>query len=59
MTACTEESKIPPESVFGRFPDRTDAIKVFCDNSPTIREICADYEQIVAWIKKFQDLSLN
>lgn len=35
---------------FNRFPDRIETIKALLKNDPTFREICADYEEINAWL---------
>ena len=40
------------DHVLNRFPTRTETIKTLCNNSPTFREICADYAEIVTWIEK-------
>ena len=52
MTAATEKSMTPPDSILSRFPDRTEVIKEFYENSATFREICTDYEEMVTWIEK-------
>ena len=51
MTTRAEESTTPPECVFSKFPDHTETIEEFYASSPTFREICADYEEIVIWIE--------
>ena len=51
MAATTKESMKSPECVFGKFPDHTETIKAFYANSPTFREICADYEELIIWIE--------
>ena len=53
MTATTDESMTPPECVFTKFPDHTETIKDFYATSPTFREICSDYEELVIWIENY------
>jgi hypothetical protein len=53
MTAATEESMTPPDSILGRFPDSNEIIKDFYDDSATFREICDDYTEMVTWIEKY------
>ena len=51
MTAATEESMTPPDSILSRFPDRSEEIKEFYKNSATYREICDDYDEMVKWLE--------
>ena len=53
MTAATDESMTPPAYVFRKFPDHTETIKDFYANSPTFREICDDYEELLIWIENY------
>ena len=47
----TDQSKSNLDHVFRRFSNRTDTIKELHENSPTFREICADYAEMVTWIE--------
>lgn len=51
MTTRSKESRKPPNCIFSKFPDHTETIKEFYANSPTFREICADYDKLVIWIE--------
>ena len=52
QTNNTEQSNFSPDHVISRFPAHKVTINEFYDNSPTFREICADYAEIVTWIEK-------
>ncbi len=51
MTDTTKDSIKPPDCIFSKFPDDSETIKEFYANSPTFREICADYEELVIWLE--------
>ena len=44
--------KVALDGVIARFPHHTDTIKAFYEGSPTFREICADHQEIAAWLEK-------
>ena len=50
-TTHTEKSISSLERVVSRFPTRMDTINELYGNSPTFREICADYTEMAIWLK--------
>ena len=46
-----KQSKIDLDSVLSRFSNRTETINSFYKNSPTFREICADYTEMFTWLE--------
>ena len=40
--------------VINRFPIRAETIKTLFHNSPTFREICADYAEMVIWLEDYR-----
>ena len=53
QTNNTEKSDSSLDLVIGRFPTRKDRIKELYMNSPTFREICTDYAEMVSWIENY------
>ena len=49
----TEQSKFAPDCVLSRFPNRKETINAFYETSPTFREICGDYAEMVTWIENY------
>ena len=50
MITNVKKSKTYPDCILNRFPDRQETIKTFYEISATFREICADYEEMYAWV---------
>lgn len=41
------------DHVYRRFPNQIEAIKALFKKSSTFREICADYEELSAWLDEY------
>ena len=46
-------SKVALDGVLSRFSNRTETINSYYDKSPTFREICEDYAEMVKWIEDY------
>jgi hypothetical protein len=52
-TNNTEQTNFSLDPILSRFPTQKDTVNEFYENSPTFREICADYAEMVTWIEKY------
>lgn len=41
-----------PEHVYRKFPNHIEAIQALLQKDATFREICADYEEMCAWLDR-------
>ena len=51
MNANAEKSMTSLDIILGRFPNREEKIQALYKSSPTFREICADYQEMVNWLE--------
>jgi|GEM_PF-538795 len=51
MFTSTEKSISTLDRVKNRFPNQKESIEALYENSPTFREICSDYEEMVIWLE--------